>query len=287
MYDTNAYQMRIDAHQHYWDPEILHYFWMPPEPGLLRRKYLPADLEPIYQRNGIDGSIVVQAAQVPEEAQWLLDLSDCHASILGVVAWVDLIDPQLGATLDKLQRHPKFKGVRHLIQDEADPRWGLRADVLRGLRELARRDVQYEVVVRLPHLPHVAAILEQVPDLRAIIDHIGKPRIADGTFDGWAEHMQRLAHFPQLYVKLSGLVTEAKPYAWKMEDLRPYAQAVYGWWGPDRVVFGSDWPVCLTAARSWKEVLAVLTQALGPLPPDAHAKLMGENAVRYYKLGVL
>ena len=279
--------MRIDAHQHYWDPEMLHYFWMPPEAGLLRRKYLPADLEPIYKRNGIDGSIVVQAAQVPEEAQWLLDLSDRHASILGVVTWVDLTDPKLGGVLDRLQRHPKFKGVRHLIQDESDPRWGLRADVLRGLKELARRDVQYEVVVRLPHLPHVSAMLEQVPDLRVIIDHIGKPRIADGTFDGWAEHMERLANFPQLYVKLSGLVTEAKPYEWKMQDLRPYVQAVYGWWGPDRVVFGSDWPVCLTAARSWKEVLAVLTQALGPVPQDAHAKLMGENAARYYKLGVL
>jgi len=276
--------MRIDAHQHYWDPEVLHYFWMPPEPGLLRRRYLPEDLEPIYQRNHIDGSIVVQAAQVPEEAQWLLDLADRYSSILGVVAWVDLTSADLGATLDRRQRHPKFKGVRHLIQDEADPKWGLRPDVITGLKELARRDVQYEVVVRLPHLPHVEAMLEAVPDLRAILDHIGKPRIADGSFDGWSEYMERLAKIPQLYVKLSGLVTEAKPYEWTMEDLRPYAQAVYQWWGPDRVVFGSDWPVCLTAARSWKEVLAVLTQALGPLGQDAHAKLLGENAARYYKL---
>ena len=276
--------MRIDAHQHYWDPDKLHYFWMPPEPGLLRRKYLPEHLEPIYERNAIDGSIVVQAAQVPAEAQWLLDLAGRHASILGVVAWLDLTDPLIGHTLDHLQQHPKFKGVRHLIQDEDDPRWGLRPDVINGLKELARRDVQYEVVVRLPHLPHVEEMLNKVPDLRAILDHIGKPRIADGTFDGWAEHMERLAKLPQLSVKLSGLVTEAKPYAWKMEDLRPYAQAVYQWWGPDRVLFGSDWPVCLTAAHSWKEVLAALTQALGPLPKDGHAKLMGENAERYYKL---
>ena len=203
-----------------------------------------------------------------------------------MVAWVDLNDPGLGGTLDSLQRHPKFKGVRHLIQDEPDPRWGLRPDVIAGLKELAARDIQFEVVVRPPHLPHVEAMLDSVPDLRAIIDHIGKPHIADGTFDGWAEYMERLAKFPNLYVKLSGLVTEARPYAWKMEDMRPYARAVYDWWGPDRVVFGSDWPVCLTAARSWKEVLAVLTQALGPLPADAHAKLMGENAARYYKLGV-
>ena len=276
--------MRIDAHQHYWDPEVLHYFWMPSGPGLLNRRYLPADLEPIYQRNQIEGSIVVQAAQVPEEAQWLLDLADRHSSILGVVAWVDLTDPHLGHTLDRLQRHPKFKGVRHLIQDEADPRWGLRPDVIAGLKELAKRDVQYEVVVRLPHLPHVEAMLNEVPNLRAILDHIGKPRIAEGTFDGWAEHMERIAKYPQLYVKLSGLVTEAKPYAWTMEDLRPYAQAVYNWWGPDRVVFGSDWPVCLMAAHGWKEVLAVLTQALGPMSQDDHAKLMGENAARYYKL---
>jgi L-fuconolactonase len=276
--------MRIDAHQHYWDPEILHYFWMPPEPGLLRRKYLPEDLEPIYQRNNIDGSIVVQAAQVPEEAAWLLNLADRFRSILGVVVWVDLTDPKLGNTLDELQRHPKMRGVRHLIQDEADPKWGLRPDVIAGLKELARRGIQYEVVVRLPHLPYVEAMLETVPDLRAILDHIGKPRIADGAFDGWSEHMERLAKLPQLYVKLSGMVTEARPYAWKMEDLRPYTQAVYQWWGPDRVVFGSDWPVCLMAAHNWKEVLAALTQALGPIGQDAHAKLMGENAARYYKL---
>lgn len=277
--------MRIDAHQHYWDPDVLHYFWMPPEPGLLRRQYLPRDLEPIYQRNHIDGSIVVQAAQVPEEADWLFNLADRHDSILGVVTWIDFTDPDLGATLDHFQRHPKFKGVRHLIQDEADPKWGLRPDVINGLKELARRDIQFEVCVRIPHLPHVEAMLDEVPDLRAILDHIGKPRIADGALDDWAPHMERLAKNPRLYVKLSGLVTEAKPYAWTVDDLRPYARAVYEWWGEDRVVFGSDWPVCLTAAKSWKEVLAALTQALGPLPQTAHAKLMGENAARYYKLG--
>ena len=203
--------MRIDAHQHYWDPDKVHYFWMPPEPGLLRKKYLPEDLEPIYRRNNIDGSIVVQAAQVQEEADWLLDLASRHASILGVVAWVDLTDPKLAATLDRLQRHPKFKGVRHLIQDEADPKWGLRPGVIKGLKELARRDVQFEVCVRLPHLAHVEAMLGEVPDLRAILDHIGKPRIAaglfnDGSFDDWGPYMERLAKLPQLYVKLSGLV---------------------------------------------------------------------------------
>lgn len=279
--------MRIDAHQHYWNPEVLHYFWMTEDPSsLLRRAYLPADLEPIFQRNNIDGSIVVQAAQVPEEAPWLLELADRHPSILGVVAWVDLTDPKLGHTLDTLQRHAKFKGVRHLIQDEADVQWGLRPDVIAGLKQLAERDVQYEVVVRLPHLPFVEPMLDRVPNLRAILDHIGKPDIASGCLDGWAEHMERLARIPHLYVKLSGMVTEAKPYAWTAADLRPYARAVFDWWGPDRVVFGSDWPVCLMAAHSWKEVLAGLTQALGAIDKEHHIKLMGENAARYYKIGV-
>ena len=277
--------MRIDAHQHYWDPDILNYFWMPPEPGLLRRKYLPHDLEPIYQRNNFDGSIVVQAAQVPEEADWLLGLADKHSSILGVVAWADLTRPaELGHTLDRLQKNPKFKGLRHLIQDEADAKWGLQASVIESLRMLAARDVQYEFVVRLAQLPYVEPMLEKVPGLRAVIDHIGKPRIADGSVDGWAEYMQRLALFPDLYVKLSGMVTEASPYAWTVDQLRPYARSMYDWWGADRVMFGSDWPVCLMAAKSWKEVLAALTQALGPLPDGAHAKLMGENAARYYKI---
>ena len=142
----------------------------------------------------------------------------------------------------------------------------------------------YEFCVRLPQLPYVEPMLERVPGLQAVVDHIGKPRIADGTLDGWAEYMERLAKIPNLYVKLSGLVTEATPYEWTAEQLRPYAQSVYKWWGPDRVLFGSDWPVCLMAARSWKEVLAALTQALGPLPDGAHAKLMGDNAARCYKL---
>ena len=131
--------MRIDAHQHYWDPDLIHYFWMPSEPGVLRQNYLPEDLQPILQRNNFNGSIVVQAAQVPEEAPWLLDLADRHSSILGVIAWADLTDPaQLGHMLDRLQRNPKFKGLRHLIQDEADARWGLQPNVIASLKACAR-----------------------------------------------------------------------------------------------------------------------------------------------------
>lgn len=276
--------MRIDSHQHYWDPARLHYFWMPDEHPILRKKWLPEDLEPIYERNRIDGSVVVQAAQNDEEAPWLLDLATRHASILGVVAWVDLESPQLGAKLDELQRHPKFKGIRHLLQDEADPRWVLRPSVIAGLRELARRRIPFDVCVRLLQLPSVEPLLEQVPDLPVVIDHIAKPRIADGTFDGWAEYMERLAQMPHVHVKLSGLVTEAKPYAWSVDDLRPFVRFVYDHWGPQRIMFGSDWPVCLLAATSWKEVLAAFTQALGPLDQETRALLLGEVAARFYGL---
>ncbi len=277
--------MRIDSHQHYWNPDLLKYSWMAPGPHPLRRIYLPADLEPTLTQNTFDGSVVVQAAQVPEEATWLLNLASQHKSILGVVAWVDLKDANIGKMLDQLQKHPKFVGVRHLIHDEPDVRWMLQAEVIRGLKELERRKVPYDLLVRPPHLPYVPALLDKVPDLPMVVDHIAKPHIKEGIFDGWAQDMERIAKHPNLYCKISGMITEADHKNWKSEQLSPYVQHVLKVFSFDRLMFGSDWPVC-TLAGTWKQVLAAFTQALGPQNADERAKILGSTAAKFYGLRI-
>jgi L-fuconolactonase len=275
--------MRIDAHQHFWDLSRFPYPWMPPAPSPLRRNFLPEDLQPILERNSFDGSVVVQATTSPEEGPWLLQLAETHRMVLGIVAWVDLTDPQLGRTLDTLQAHPKFKGVRHPVHDESDDRWLLRSDVLRGLKELERRKIPYDLLLRPKHLPVAIELIDRVPSLNMVIDHISKPLIAQAKFAGWAEDMERISKAPQIYVKLSGMITEAEWKTWTSDNLRPYVQHVLKLFGPDRCMFGSDWPVCLLAGI-WKEVLAGLTQALGPVPQMERNKIMGETAARFYKL---
>ena len=277
--------MRIDSHQHFWDLDRLSYPWMPPAPSPLLRNFLPRHLKPALDRNRFDGSIAVQATTQPEEAAWLLNLAEENAFILGVVAWVDLTSPGLGHILDHLQVHAKFKGVRHPVHDEPDDRWLLRAEVVEGLRELERRGIPYDLLLRPRHLPVVAELVERVPDLPMVIDHIAKPMIAQRVMDGWAEDMERIAKIPHIHVKLSGMVTEANPAKWSAEDLRPYVQHVLRLFGPDRLMFGSDWPVCLPAG-SWKEVLAAFTQALGAQSIDLREKILGETAQRFYKLSV-
>ncbi len=275
--------MRIDSHQHFWDLDRLSYPWMPPAPSPLLKNFLPKHLKPVLDRNRFDGSITVQATTQPEEADWLLLLAEENTFIRGVVAWVDLTTAGLGNVLDRLQRHPKFKGVRHPVHDEPDDRWLLRTDVVNGLRELERREIPYDLLVRPRHLPVVLELVEKVPDLPMVIDHIAKPLIARRAIDGWAEDMTQIAKIPHIFVKLSGMITEADPATWTADDLRPYVQQVLGLYGPDRVMFGSDWPVCL-AAGSWKAVLAAFTQALGAQTIELREKILGETAKRFYRL---
>jgi len=275
--------MRIDAHQHFWDIQRFQYPWMPAGESPLRRNFLPHQLAPILERNNFRGSVVVQANTILEETRWLLELAAQHEFIRGVVGWVDLTDARLGATLDELQRHRKFKGARHLVHDEPDVNWLLRPDVLRGLDQLARRDIPYDLLLRPPHLKLVPRIAERVPKLHMVIEHIAKPPIAAQSLDGWAEDITAAAKFPQVFCKLSGMITEADPRNWKAEHLRPYVAHVLELFGPDRLMFGSDWPVC-TLAGTWKEVLAAFTQAIGPQTIDVRDRLLGATAARFYRL---
>ena len=275
--------MRIDSHQHYWDLSKLKYDWMPPEPSVLRKTYLPSDLEPILERNRFDGSVVVQAHQSMDETRWLLELGRIHKSILGVVAWVDLKDPDLGKTLDDLKKDPKFKGVRHIVHDEPDVKWIVQPDVIRGLKQLESRDIPYDLLFRPPHLKLVPELSEKLPKLRMVIDHIAKPLIKEGRVDGWADDIATAAKNPNIYCKLSGMITEADPKNWKPEQLVPYVRHVIAMFGPERLMFGSDWPVCLLAG-SWKEVLSAFTQAIGAHPIGVREKMLGLTAAEFYRI---
>ena len=275
--------MRIDSHQHFWDLSAIDYFWMPQDHPVLSRNYLPADLWPIYERNLFDGSVVVQAAHNDAEADWLLGLAAAEERILGVVAWADLQSPGLGRRLDHLQKQRKFAGIRHIVHDEPDVNWLLRPAVVEGLRELARRGIPYDLLLKPPHIPVAIELMERVPDLRCVIDHIAKPNIAQGQIEPWLEGMRALAQIPTMHVKLSGMITEAAVPGWKSADLAPYLKHVLALFGPQRAMFGSDWPVCLLAG-SWKEVLAAFTQAVGPIPQAERNELVGDTAARFYGL---
>jgi L-fuconolactonase len=277
--------MRIDAHQHFWDLDRFDYAWMPAEPSVLRQNFLPDRLEQILTRNRFEGSVLVQANTLLAETHWLLELAEANEFIRAVVGWVDLTDPRLGAVLDELQKRPKFKGVRHPVHDEADDNWLMRPDVLAGLAELARRGLPYDLLLRPQHLPLVPRIAERVPDLRMVIDHIAKPLIAAQVMEPWARDIEAASKLPQVYCKLSGMITEADPKSCKAEHLKPYVEHVMRIFGPDRLMFGSDWPVCMLAG-SWKEALAAFTQSIGAQPIEVREKLLGETARNFYRIEV-
>lgn len=275
--------MRIDAHQHFWDLNRLSYPWMPEGESVLKRDFLPEHLLPKYERNRFDGCVTVQAAALDAETDWLLELAGEHDFIKGVVAWVDLASPDLPKRLDNLQRDPYFVGVRHPVHDEQDGRWLLRSDVIEGLRELARRNIPYDLLVRPQHLPIVPELAERVPGLRMVIDHIAKPRIAEGLMEPWARDMERCSSIPGMHVKLSGMVTEARIPGWTMDDLKPYVAHVMNLFPPERLMYGSDWPVCLLAG-TYKTVLAAFTQSIGAQPQPVRNAILGETAMRFYGL---
>ena len=275
--------MRIDAHQHFWQLTKFDYAWMPEGESVLRRDYLPEDLAPILEEHRFDGCVTVQATTDAGEAGWLLGLARENSFVKGVVVWTDLTSADLGRELDSLQRDAKFRGVRHPVHDEEDARWLLREDVLSGLAELARRDIPYDLLLRPIHLPLVPLVAARVPGLRMVIDHLAKPYIADHLLEGWAEDLAEAAKLPQVFCKLSGMVTEASPQSWTARDLAPFVEHALQVFGPARCMFGSDWPVCRLAG-SWKKVLAGFTQACGPLPQGVRDQLLGETAIRFYGL---
>jgi L-fuconolactonase len=279
----NREPMMIDAHQHFWDVGRFQYPWMTPDREVLCRSYLPQDLTPLLFDAGVDRTITVQAHQSFEEAIWLLDLASADDLIAGVVAWVDLASSSVADDLNELKKRPKFKGVRHPIEDEPDDAWIIRPEVLRGLAELERRDIPFDLLVWPRHLKYIPQIRDCCPNLRLIVDHIAKPPIAEGAMDGWARGLESVAKLSNIWCKLSGMITLANFKCWTPDDLTPYVKHVIQSFGYDRVMFGSDWPVC-TLAGSYREVIEALRYALGFLAERDAAKVWGGNAKSCYQV---
>ena len=265
----------IDSHQHFWQLGRFDYPWMSKDLGVLYRDYLPADLAPILKQNNIEKTILVQASNSIAESRWLLDLADSNDFIAGVVGWVDLTSSRI----DDLS-HPKLKGVRHLVESEPNDDWLIQPSVLRGLKKLSARGLSFDLLVHTRHLKHVPVVAETCPDLKLVIDHLAKPQIARNEITDWSEAMKPLANYPNIHCKLSGLVTEANWKSWRTDDLRPYVDCALEFFGADRMMFGSDYPVCLLAA-TYDRVLDSFQEIVNDTDRE---KIFSINAAKFYRL---
>jgi L-fuconolactonase len=256
---------------------------MTPEVELLCRDYLPEMLEPLLQRNGIAQTVLVQASNSIEETQWLLELADENSFIGGVVGWVDLQSEEMAQQLDSLTAHSKLKGIRHLVESEPADDWLTQPSVVRGLRELGGRGLTYDLLVHPRHLKCATQVAAECPDTRFVVDHMAKPSINSGEMKEWARELDPLAAFPNVSCKLSGLVTEANWNDWRVEDLKPYVETALEYFGAERLMFGSDWPVCLLAG-TYERVLEAFQNLLAELNEDERRRIFAENAIEFYRL---
>lgn len=275
---------RIDAHQHFWRYQTRDYAWMDGAGmELLKQDYLPDTLAPHLAAHAMDGSIAVQARASEEENAFLLQLAAADPRVLGVVGWLDLRAADAEAKLATLAKHTAMKGLRHLVQDEADPSAFLQdAAFNRGVAQVLKHDMVYEVLVHAKDLPAAVDFCAR-HEGRLVLDHMAKPDVQHGDFAVWRKHLAELARIPHVSCKLSGLVTEAAWGTWTQEALRPYFAEALELFGPKRVLFGSDWPVCLLSG-SYDAVVALLESACGTLNSDDRNALFGMNAWRLYKL---
>ncbi len=273
----------VDSHQHFWQVGRFDYPWMTPDVELLCHDYLPPMLEPILERNSVSQTILVQASNSLDETRWLLSLAEANSFIAGVVGWVDLQDEDVGQQLDEFTTHPKFKGVRHLVESEPADDWLTRPGVLRGLRELSSRDLSYDLLVHTRHLKYATELVGQFPDMRFVVDHMAKPPISRGEINNWACELKPLAGLSNVSCKLSGLATEANRNDWRVDQLMPYVQTVLEYFGPRRMMFGSDWPVCLLAA-SYDRVLEASEIVLADLDENDRRQIFADNAIEFYRI---
>lgn len=277
--------MRIDAHQHFWRYRADEYEWIDDSMAVLRRDYLPAEAAREMAARGFDACVAVQARQTLEETRWLLALSDAHPSIAGVVGWVDLQAAAGGvrAQLERFATHPKFVGVRHIVQSEPDDRFLVRPQVLEGLAALAEYRLAFDVLIYRRHLPVAAECVARFPEHRFVLDHLAKPDIRGREIDAWERDLRALAAQPNVFAKLSGLVTEADWHDWTPEHIRPYLDVAYDAFGWQRLMVGSDWPVCLVAG-SYVRTMDVVVDYLAPRPVHEQEAILGGNAQRFWRL---
>ncbi len=273
--------MRLDAHQHFWQYSPAEYGWITDGLATLKRDFLPLDLAPLLAKSGFNGCVAVQARQSLEETQWLLGLARQNDFVKGVVGWVDLRSVKLTEQLECFAGDEKLVGVRHIVQDEPDDEFMLGAEFRRGLARLAGYGLTYDLLLHPRHLPVAVQVVREFPELRFVLDHIAKPAIAAGTLSPWAEDLRELARFDNVWCKLSGVVTETNWKRWKPADFRPYLDVVFEAFGVERLMIGSDWPVC-TLSADYEATIGLVTDYVAQLPAKAREAVLGGNCARFY-----
>lgn len=275
--------MTIDAHQHFWRFDPVRDAWITEEMNVIRRDFLPADLAPLLKTAGVDACVAVQADQSEAETQFLLDCAKGNGFVKAVVGWVDLRSPHIADKLAYWAGEPLVKGFRHIVQGEADDRFLLREDFNNGINALKKHGFTYDILVFPHQLPAVELFVEQHPDQLFVIDHLAKPYIKKKEIGDWTKQIRRIARAPHVYCKLSGMVTEADMQNWKEADFRPYLDTVLEAFGPARLMYGSDWPVCLLAA-DYARQKSIVDNYIAALSAAEQRQIMGESAAAFYNI---
>jgi L-fuconolactonase len=273
----------VDSHQHFWRYDAREYDWIDDDLAVIRCDFLPGDLALELARAGVDAVVSVQARQTLAETRWLLELAGENDFIAGVVGWVPLASPTVAETLAQLAANPRLCGVRHVLQGEADADFAARRDFNLGIAALRELGLAYDILIHERQLPGATALVDRHPDQVFVVDHAAKPRIRDGALSPWRERIRELGRRPNVFCKLSGMVTEAVPRKWTRHSLEPYAETVLEAFGPSRVMFGSDWPVCL-AACGYSQWLATVRELCDGLQAAERQSVLGGTARRAYGL---
>jgi L-fuconolactonase len=275
--------MRLDSHQHFWHYSPAEYLWISDRMAVLKRNLLPEDLQPLLASIHFDGCVAVQARQNLEETRWLLELAEKHEFIKGVVGWVDLCSEKLPEQLQRFARHPKLAGVRHVVHDEPDDEFMLRPEFRRGVSQLREFDLTYDLLLFPKHLTAAVKLVREFPEQPFVLDHIAKPMIAAGLVSPWQEDLQQLAKFPNVSCKLSGMVTETRWRQWQPADFHRYMDIVFEAFGCDRLMIGSDWPVC-TLSGDYAITMQLVIDYVQQFPTEVRAGILGENCARFYRI---
>lgn len=274
----------IDAHQHFWDRNRFRYDWLDtPAHRPIAGNFLPEDLLPHLAATSVEKTVFVQVQHDVDENRWVLSLADQYDFIAGVVGWVDLASPACEDQVREFRADPRFVGVRHIVQDEPDDDFIVRPEILAGLKVLERHGVPYDLLFYVKHLKHAQSLGRMFPDLPLVIDHLAKPRIREHALADWLPHFEAAAACPNIYCKLSGMVTEAAWHSWSPRDLATYVETALECFGPRRLMFGSDWPVCELAA-SYEDVYSALDQILAGLSTSEREQIFGRTASEFYRL---
>ncbi|OAS89545.1 amidohydrolase [Metabacillus litoralis] len=275
--------MKIDAHQHFWLYNEKEFAWINDDMSELKRDFSPEDLKVLLKSIHFDGSIVVQARQSLDETRWLLELAQKYDFIKGVVGWVDLCSPDVTKQLKQFANNPFLKGVRHVIHDEADDQFMLSEEFQRGISVLNDFNLTYDLLLFPKHIPYALQLIEKFPEQLFVLDHIGKPDIKNKEISFWKENLTKLAEYRNVYVKVSGMVTEADWKNWRKEDFKAYLDIVFNAFGPERVMIGSDWPVC-TVSESYESVMGIVLDYVKQFASGYESQILGENCSRFYSI---